>query len=676
MIHLLVSRNLVLMSKDQSNWTNFVSTYLTKYEEVTKLDYLNSTRSRKRFKTVKERRDLYTTKGEFIIFSRGILEMIPETEYTFEELVPETLETPDLTFDDIKVTLDAFNLRDDQIIAVNKALKVRRGVIQLPTAVGKSAIITAIIKRLQEVNPQMKSLVLAPTLSTVKNINDTFKDEGLDTTIYGHPHKIIGDHITTALVQSLLTAKDDDLLTDVNAVFYDECLPGKAKILLPYRDYKTIAEIYEDDSINEVLSFDLDERKYVVRKILRKFKTPYNDRFCRVYYKGLSDDSKIGLTCTLNHKIYTRDKGYRPAQDLVGEEIKVHYPNLIYSPILNEYTYRKVIRVSPNIGSKAEYKYNLEVEGTHNYFADNVLVSNCHHLKCDTWNKLNTLLPNVEYALGFSALSIDKDEIYKTNFKDLSYEAALITGSSGRVLLHMDPSYYIQRGIIALPAVMRVQSQIKFPEGFDESKWHEVVKQGIMSTPRTLTLVGVTSMFNKYDRKVLILVPEREYAFRIGDILVAKGVTNFGISFGAGAGYLYESHTFDEDGTIQVSYKNENSLDVLDKLSTNEINILIGSSHLDEGVNISKLDACILTCGGKTDRRIIQRLGRVLRKSKSGKYAYIIDFTDDGSTVLSRQSKKRLKMYREEIGVPEETLFDRINISDVETKFKELEGLI
>lgn len=672
MVHLLTSRNIVFLSKKESQWQDFVRQYLIKYEEVTKLDYMNSSRDRKKFKFVKERRDLYTENTDFIIFSRGILELIPSSEYEREELVSDSLVEPRLTYEEIKTTLDSFDLRDDQVIAVSKALKVHRGVIQLPTAVGKSAIITTIIKRLQEVNPDMKSLVLAPTLSTVKNINDTLEEAGIDTAIYGHPNKEINTHTTAALVQSLLAVKDDHLLEDINAVFYDECLPSKSKILLPDHQYKSIADIYEDESINEVVAFDINSQQYVTRKILRKFRTPFNSRFCRVYYKDISGTS--GITCTLNHKIYTQELGYLSAEELEpGLHIKVHY-NLL-SQVFNFATYREVVRVSPNIGSKAEYKYNLEVEGTHNYFADNVLVSNCHHLKCDTWNKLNTLLPNVEYALGFSALSIDKKEIYKTDFKDLSYNASLIIGSSGRVLLHMDPSYYIQKGIIALPAVMRIKSTITFPEGFDESKWHEVVKQGVMSTPRTVALTKVASMFNQYNRKVLILVPEKEYAFRIGEYLVKQGVTNYGISFGAGVGYLYDSSYEDEDGSLKINYVDEDSLEVLEGLSTNKINILIGSSHLDEGVNISKLDACILTCGGKTDRRIVQRLGRVLRKSKSGKYAYIIDFTDDGSIVLSRQSKKRLKMYREEIGVPEDTLFDRIDLSEVEDKFLELEGL-
>lgn len=678
-MNLYVCRNVVFLDKGQENYQDFVNAFLVKYEDCKKLDYFNSTKSKKRFKTVRERRDLYTEDDNFIKFSRGLLEMIPESAYTCtvrKEI--DSLCTPRIDLDAIKKTPPHFELRQDQVVAVVKCLVARRGVIQLPTATGKSAIIATVLSQLEEYNPgKLKALILAPTLSTVEGINDTLDEFGLSTSIFGHPKKSIVTPMTTSLVQSLVNQEESNpkLLHEINAVFYDECLPSNASIVMADGTCRTMLQIYEDDTLNEVLSYNVATDEYEPRRILRKFKTPFNDRFCRVYYEDPIKRKTKGVTLTPNHRVYTKNRGYVPASELTSDDlIKVDFPFARGWSTLTSSTYLKVKRVTFNVGKVAEYKYNLEVEKNHNYFANNVLVSNCHHLKCDTWNKLNTMLPNVEYAIGFSALSIDKEEIYATDIREISYTASLITGCSGKVLMHMDPSYYIERGIIALPVVIRIEHNDPLPPTVEESNWTEVSKLGLMSTGRTDKIARVSAIFARYGRKTLILVSERDYAFVLGRFLYQYGVHNFGVSFGAGTGWVCDTlhGTENREGVL---YRYEDTMKVLDMLSDGSLDVVIGTSHIDEGVDLKRLDACILACGGKKDRRVIQRVGRVVRKSKTGKYAYIIDFTDSGSRVLSRQSKTRLDMYKEVIGVPESNVFDGISIDHVESKLKELEEL-
>ena len=647
-----------------------------KYEEVKQVDYINSTKSKKKFKIVKQRRDLFTENSEYIFFPRGILELIPSSEYIIEENVDNLskIQLPDLSDDNIRKSLTVFDLRDDQVLAVKKSLICKRGVIQLPTATGKSAIITSTIKQLLSKNSWMKFLVIAPTLSTVKNIADTLKKNGIKVSIYGHPDKKIKDSVTVSLAQSLISSEDKELLYGISAVFYDECLPANSRILLSDGSFVPISEVFDNDSITSVLSYNTETLEYEPKKIIRKYKTPFNDRFCKVYYEDTVHKTVSGLTCTQNHKIYVKGKGYVPAEDLVkGDLIKIDYPYMRGWRVLEDKTYMEVTKVTFNVGKVAEYKYNLEIEDNHNYFANSVLVSNCHHLKCETWNKLNSMIPNAEYSLGFSALSIDKSEIFNTDIRDFSYESSLIVGSAGRVLMHMDPSYYIEKGIIALPVVFRIKNNVVLPKGFDESDWNKLTKVGLMSIDRTQKVAKVASLFSKHNRKTLILVSEKEYAFTLGKYLVSCGCTSFGISFGAGTGYVYKNYFISDEG-IEVEYSEINSMDVIDCLTDGDINIVIATTHLDEGVDISNLDVCILANGGIKDRRIIQRVGRVLRKSKSGKYAYIIDFTDNGSFILKRHSKSRLEMFKSEIGVPPNNIYNEVSIDEIEKKFLELEN--
>lgn len=675
LVNLSVNKNVVKLNKSQTGYRDFVSHFLIKFEEVKKIDIYNSTKNRKVYKTVKERRELYTDCGAYITFPRGVLTMIPQDYYNINGLVDSNKINVPIDQEEIKHSLSSFDLRDDQILAVSKCLLLKRGVVQLPTATGKSAIIASIIKEILKYYPETKILVLSPTLSTVKSINSTFLHNSIPSKIFGHPDKTISSPVTTSLVQSLVSFSQDsqNFLEGIDAVFYDECLPSNSNILLPDGSTKTIGEIYEDESVNEVMSYNIETKNYEIKKILRKFKTPFNDKFWKVYYENPITGTTEGVTLTSNHKVYTKSRGYVPAAELTTDDfIKIDFSFARYLTTLTPATFLRVKRVSPNIGSRSKYKYNLEVEDNHNYFASGVLVSNCHHLKCETWNQLNSLLTNVEYSIGFSALSIDKSEIYETDIRNISYETSLIIGCSGKVVMHMDPSYYIEKGIIALPIVFRVNNLVNLPDNFDESNWSSLSKIGLMSTPRTIKIAKISKIFRDNGRKSLILISEKDYAFNLGKYFVEQGLTDFGISFGAGQGYIF-SH-IDSDG--EVVYDKVDSLQVLDDLSQGKISTVIGTSHIDEGVDLTSLDCLILASGGKKDRRVIQRVGRVLRKSKTGKYAYIVDFTDEGSRVLSRQSRERLKMYKDTIGVPESNLFDRISVDNIEEKFKKLEGLI
>ena len=676
MVSLYINKNVVYLNKSQPNYLDFVNTYLIKYEEIMKVDYARSNRYKKHFTKEVELRKLYTEDENTIIFSRGLLEIIPKDSYAVDGVIPETtVKVPEITDEEIKTTLPMYNLRPDQVLAVKKCLLCKRGVIQLPTATGKSSIIAATLKRLTETNEDMHALVLAPTLSTVKNITDTLETSGLDVSVFGKPDKKITKSVTTGLVQTCIGKENTEELEKIDAVFYDECVSGRTHILLGNESSMKMADIFEDDSITQVLSYNLETKTYEMKRILNKYKTPLEGRFVTVRYKDPITDRHRVLSCTSNHKIWTNHGIYKEASELVpGEDkILIDIPTLRGLPLLQGKQYVNIVCTSM-YGGESNYKYNLEVEDNHNYFANGILVSNCHHLQCDTWNTLNSLLPNAEYSLGFSARSIDKDEIFKTDVRDISYTAALIMGSSGKVLMHVDPSYYIDKEIIALPILFRLKNDIILPDNFDESQWQKLSKLGLQCENRNKMITKVADIFARNDRKVLILVTEKQHAFNCGELLAKEfDNTDFGISFGAGVGYICDATN--PNFNTEVKYKTKQSMEVIDMLDKNDIHIVIASNHLDEGVDLKNLDVVILASGGKKDRRIIQRVGRALRKSKSGKYAYIIDFTDSGSRVLSKHSNERFHCFIDDIGIPKQNIFDEVDVNTIEEKFKKLEAL-
>lgn len=161
-------------------------------------------------------------------------------------------------------------------------------------------------------------------------------------------------------------ADNDSFLSKIGTLVIDECFPGNINISLNENYTKTIQEVVEDDSITEVLSLDFNTNKLVKKKIVRKLTRDLKDKklvvVCHEFGKFI---------CTEDHKIWTKNKNWVKAKDLSFEDFIRHISSKddIYSRVISvkEYKNDEILKV-----------YDLEIEDTHNYFANKVLVSNCH----------------------------------------------------------------------------------------------------------------------------------------------------------------------------------------------------------------------------------------------------------------------------------------------------------
>jgi len=113
----------------------------------------------------------------------------------------------------------------------------------------------------------------------------------------------------------------------------------------------------------------------------------------------------------------------------------------------------------------------------------------------------------------------------------------------------------------------------------------------------------------------------------------------------------------------------EKRMKVKENLLSKKSNLVLASSIFDIGVDISSLSALILTGGGKSSIRALQRIGRVIRKFPGKKFAAIVDFYDDVK-FLKTHSKKRYKIYSTETGfkiiVPKELRKELLGVTDEE----------
>lgn len=288
-----------------------------------------------------------------------------------------------------------------------------------------------------------------------------------------------------------------------------------------------------------------------------------------------------------------------------------------------------------------------------------------HHQSCETWYTIYNNMRGLEVSLGFSASMIGKEKLPIVDLSKLTYDELVIIGCTGALLINFDPSYYIEKGILAKPVLFRMNNPAS-EFVYNDKNWHNLRKSRLESDNRTKLICGVTTTFNIINYKVLILVSTKSYAETIMKELVKYGVSDKCIcSFGGGK-YL----RLNKDNEIE-DCSNDNPKE---KFSTGEYNIMIGTSHLYEGADIPNLDAVILASVGKQVRRLIQGVGRSLRKSKTGKYAYIIDFTDHLCSVLKYHSDLRLSLYVNTIGVDQSNVFDYCTITSFKETLRRLEN--
>lgn len=295
-----------------------------------------------------------------------------------------------------------------------------------------------------------------------------------------------------------------------------------------------------------------------------------------------------------------------------------------------------------------------------------IFYDEAHHLRSTTWFSLMKSLSNVEYSIALSASIVSPEKIGCTDLKEYTVGEALAIGGSGRLLLNIPPSYYIKKGILATPVVFQLHNPASEPCE-DETKWHEKVKYRLESPSRTGLAARTAGFFGQYNRKTLIFVSTKNHAKRLMEI-----VSNLGFScrcsFGGGS-YL----KWDPVGSKSI--KVDESEDSMESFKNGDFKILISTSHLLEGADVPNLDCIIVLDGGKKIRKMIQEVGRGIRRTKTGKYAYIIDFTDHEDSVLKRHASERLYMYRNVIQVPEHLIYTDISYSQLESSFLQLEEL-
>lgn len=417
------------------------------------------------------------------------------------------------------------------------------------------------------------------------------------------------------------------------------------KQLLETQDY--VNDIYKYENILPGITLR-KEQLMAVRKILFAKRGIINAA------TGFGKSEVICATCKLLEKVnngkYPTILIFEPTIKLVGDMVKrfskYGLPAVAYS---------KTRTIQPNMINIAHPKsLGLDVEKNPKILnsVEVLFGDETHHLVCDTWRLPTYNMPNLVYSIGVSASAIKQEHVSYKSLDKFSYEELLVIGATGPLLLNITADYLITKDDLATPILLRLENPANEPISNNASQdWHEISKKRLGSVRRNAMICKASKQFSDFDRKVLILVNTIEWARKLLQMF-----DNYGLSDKVFASYGSNKFETCCDGEFSSNKK----IDYFEDFDTGKYNIMIGTSHLYEGADLKKLDAIVLAFGGKEERLQVQGLGRALRKSKTGKYAYVIDFTDDQDNVLSYQSSIRFSRYKKVFGIPKENIYNGI----------------
>lgn len=241
-------------------------------------------------------------------------------------------------------------------------------------------------------------------------------------------------------------------------------------------------------------------------------------------------------------------------------------------------------------------------------FNDNVLlmVDECHHTSSNQMIDVLRQIPGA-YRFGFSGTPLKYEQLADMKLVALT----------GDVVCEVSNEYLIDEGYSAKPVI-----HIHVVEGDGWGlDYQEAYEECIVLNDQRNNIIAEVA--NTSTGVVLVLVNRIEHGKRLLDIM-------------PDAIFVHGSDSSD--------YRK----DILERMRSSSKGIFIASPIFDEGVDVPSVDVVIIAGGGDSQLKLLQRVGRGLRKKSGDNVLIVHDFIDDTNKYLLKHSDHRIDVYVEE----------------------------
>lgn len=263
---------------------------------------------------------------------------------------------------------------------------------------------------------------------------------------------------------------------------------------------------------------------------------------------------------------------------------------------------------------KPEKVFNLHVEKNNNYIANSIVVSNCHGMRAHELKKILSKTVNAHYKLGFTG-TMPSDDLDNWNVK--SY--------LGPIIREYPSGFLAKKGYISKCNIKMLN--IEYLREKWEGEYNDIKDEIFINEYRT-DIIG--ELTNKLDHNVLILVGKVE---KEGFYLEKKlnEHTDKEVVFLSGK----------DDVEIREKWRNECK-------DRNNLVIIATYGIFSQGLNIPNLKYIIMAAPFKSKIRILQSIGRSLRKHTDKKDGATIFDIVDQTVFFEKYGLIRIRYYDNE----------------------------
>lgn len=279
-----------------------------------------------------------------------------------------------------------------------------------------------------------------------------------------------------------------------------------------------------------------------------------------------------------------------------------------------------------------------------------VILEEAHEVSSDSFYEIMRHCVNAHYRLSLTATPFMKD----------SQEANMrLMACSGPVGIIVSEKMLIERGILAKPYFKFVRLEDPFPEGdldvkdargkpagtrrvklLKSTPWPKCYELGVSGgVKRNAMVVYEAKRAVEYGLSVITLVQHKKHGARLQQLMTAAGLR---------ATFIYgENNQAERKAAIAA-------------LKDGRIDVLIGSTILDVGVDVPAVGMIIIASAGKAEVAMRQRIGRGLREKKNGmpNVAFIVDFDDWQNNHLKDHARQRRFIIEDTPGFAENIVRD------------------
>ena len=309
------------------------------------------------------------------------------------------------------------------------------------------------------------------------------------------------------------------------------------------------------------------------------------------FLRYLLDNKDVHRAILIVPSVSLVEQMYSDFQDYGWDDLEDHV-EMLYSG--KKPTFKKEILISTWQSLEKEDQEFFEVY-------DACVVDECHQSKCAVVTRLLKLMHNAEYKIGTSG----------TLPTELS-EQLQINSVIGNVLFELKSCELIARGYLTKLNIAAIF--LKYPEAFiaenKERTYPEEVKM-VEEYPNRNKVLNFIIDHTSTEHNILILVNHRSH---LRDVET----------------YLHENYPNKKICVINGDVKAKVREEIRSGIENEDGTILLATyATCSTGINIPKLHAIMLFSNSKSRIKVLQSIGRGLRKHNSKNKVIIYDIVDD-----------------------------------------------